>query len=331
MTESPVRWGVLGAAGINAAMVPALLAAPNAELVAIASRTRAKATAAAELFGIPEAIEGYEALLADPRIEAVYVPLPNALHREWAIKAAEAGKHVLCEKPMAVTAADAREMAAAASASSVLLAEAFMYVQHPRYARIRAIIESGEIGPVRTIITTFSFDASEELDHSGFQGAAGGGAVYDVGCYAIHSARYLLKAEPLAVAAHSSLSALHGDIDMATSALVEFPDGVALLAHVDMWGADTDDIEIIGASGRISVPHAFICGPDDGDFSVSTSEGTRVEKTARIDHYVAQVERFSDAVRGRSTLLFSAGDAIAGAHILERMSVALRDHQRIEL
>ncbi len=273
----PVRWGILGAASINSAMAPAIVTASNAELVAIASRTTARAEAAAREFGAGRAVSGYDALLADPDIDAVYIPLPNALHHEWVLRAAAAGKHVLCEKPMAVTAQDAREMTAACEAAGVLLAEAFMYAHHPRYARIAEILGSGEIGTPRAVLTTFSFDASDELDHSGFQGMPGSGAIYDVGCYAIDSARRLLRREPVAVTATAMESQLHGDIDLATSALVEFDDGLSLLFRVDMAGADTDTLEIIGSAGRIVVPHAFICGLDDGDFVVWTGDDARTE------------------------------------------------------
>ncbi|MBX3194270.1 MAG: Gfo/Idh/MocA family oxidoreductase [Microbacteriaceae bacterium] len=325
---SAVRWGILGAAGINEAMAPAIAAASNAELVAIASRTAERAEAAAERFGAARAVEGYDALLADPDIEAVYIPLPNAFHLEWTLRAAAAGKHVLCEKPMAITASDARAMIAACDAAGVLLAEAFMYAHHPRYARIAEIIDSGEIGTPHAILTTFSFDASDELDHSGFQGLPGSGSVYDVGCYAVHSARMLLKREPRAVTARATESALHGDIDLATSALVEF-DGATLLFHVDMAAADTDVLEVIGSAGRIVVPHAFICSPGDGDFRVETAAGSRVESADAVDHYRVQVETFSRAVGGDGDLLLDPSDAERNAAALEAITLSWRDGRRV--
>ena len=326
-----VRWGVLGAAGINAATAPAIVAADGAELTAIASRTAARAEEAAARFGAGRAVEGYDALLADPGIDAVYIPLPNAFHHEWVLRAAAAGKHVLCEKPMAITAADAREMADACRAAGVLLAEAFMYAHHPRYARIADLIDTGELGVPRTLLTRFSFDASDELDHSLFQGYPGSGSIYDVGCYAVHSARMLLRREPVAVTASASQSDRHGDIDMAASALVEFGDGVTLLFHVDMAAADTDVLEIIGSTGRLVVPHAFICSPGDGDFRVETAAGARVEATETVDHYRLQVERFSAAVAGSGDLLLDPEDAVRNAAVLEALMVSWRDRQRVTL
>ena len=325
-----VRWGVLGAAGINAAMAPAIVAAGNAELTAIASRTAARAAAAASQYGAARAIEGYDALLADPGIDAVYIPLPNAFHHDWVLRAVAAGKHVLCEKPMAITAAEATEMTRAAAGAGVLLAEAFMYAHHPRYARIGEILRSGEIGAPRAILTTFSFDASDELDHSGFQGLPGSGSVYDVGCYAMHSARLLLGAEPRAVTATATVSQLHGDIDMATSALVEFGEAT-LLFHVDMAGADTDVLEVIGSAGRIVVPHAFICGPEDGDFLVETAAGARTEPADAVDHYRLQVEHFSSAVLGESSVSLEPVDAIRNAAALEAITLSWREGRRVEL
>jgi len=334
--QDPVRWGILGAAGINAAMAPGISNASNARLVAIASRTEEKAAAAAEQYSAERAVTGYDALLADPEIDAVYIPLPNAFHEEWVLRAVAAGKHVLCEKPMAITAEAARGMIEASEKAGVLLAEAYMYAHHPRYDRVNDIVRSGEIGTVRSITTAFSFDASGELDHSGFQGMPGSGVTYDVGCYAIHSARRILDREPVAVTATATESVLHGNIDLAVSALVEFGeaalgDGATLLFHVDMAGADTDRIEIIGSQGRIVIPHAFLCGPDDGDFTVTVGETTRVEVADAVDHYVCQVERFSSAVRGQSELRYDREDPINIAAALEATIASWRSNARVTL
>ncbi len=325
-----VRWGVLGVAGITEATVPAMLASPAVELVGIASRDLSRAQSAAARYGI-EPFDGYDALLADPRIEAVYIPVPNAQHAEWSIRAARAGKHVLCEKPLAVTEAEARQMVAAAADSGVLLAEAFMYAHHPRYAMIKELISAGRIGAIRSIHTVFTFDASSELGHSGFQGAPGSGATFDVGCYAIHTARHLLDAEPQAVTAHAAVSAIHGGVDMSTNMLMEFAEGVASTAQVGMWSADQDTIEITGASGRITVPHAFLCGPADGDFMVSGDGTTETILVPAVDHYVSQMESFCAAVRGAAPLPFGPDDAIAGARVLDAVTASWKERRRVSL
>lgn len=327
---APVRWGVLGVAGITEATVPAMIASPAVEVVGIASRDASRADAAAKNFGI-EAFHGYDALLADPRIEVVYIPTPNAQHAQWVLRAAAAGKHMLCEKPLAVTEAEAREMAAAAAAHDVLLGEAFMYAHHPRFAMIAEALADGTIGNIRSIHTVFTFDASGELDHSGFQGAPGSGATYDVGCYAIHTARLLLGSEPQAVTAHAAVSALHGDVDMSTAMLLEFPDGVSSTAQVGMWSADRDTIEITGSRGMITVPHAFLCGPDDGDFTITVDGETRTVTVPRINHYTAQAEHFGAAVRGEHPVRFDATEAIAGIRVLEAVTRSWRTCTRVAL
>lgn len=331
MTLAPVRWGILGAAGINQAMAPALAASPFAELAAIASRSAERAEAAAAEFRIPRAYDSYQALLADPTIEAVYIPLPNAFHCEWVEAAAKAGKHVLCEKPLAVTAAEARRMISACSEAGVLLAEAFMYVQHPRYQRMRELLEGGAIGAVRTINTRFCFDASDELEHSGFRGYPGSGALYDVGCYAFHSARYLLGAEPTAVTVSSAVSELHGDIDMTSSGLLEFDDGVSLLFSVSMAGADIDRIEVEGSTGRMVVPRAFMSVPGEDGFELHSEAGVSHETVHDVNPYVSQVDRFSRAVRGEGALLFDPIDALRNVLVLEAATTSFRENRRVEI
>lgn len=353
MSAPTTTWGVLGVAGINAAMVPAIIACEGAELRGIASRDLARATDAAAsaaqsalhagaAASTPvRPFDGYDALLADPDIDAVYLPMPNAQHAPWAARAAAAGKHVLCEKPMAVTAAEAREMAAAADAAGVLLAEAFMYAHHPRYALVRQLIADGEIGDVRQIHTTFTFDASSELEHSGFQGAPGSGAIYDVGCYAVHVARMLIGAEPEAVTAHAMRSAVHGDVDMSTSLLLEFAGGVSSTAHLGMWNADLDTVLIMGSHHWIEIPHAFLCGPEDNaDIIIgggsdsegeSDSEAPRVIHVPPADHYALQVARFGAAVQGEGELLFRIEDAVQQAVVLEAATRSWRERVRVEV
>ena len=240
-----LRWGVLGTAEITERVVPAMSRSEYGEVVAIASRSLGRAEAVARTLGIPKAYASYAALLADSDIEAVYIPLPNFMHLEWVLAAAAAGKHILCEKPMAITAADAQLMVGAAEAAGVVLVEAFMYGNHPRYDRLHEIVRSGEIGDVRAISGTFTFNASDESGLTAFAGHPGGGAVYDVGCYVIHAARQLLGTEPLAVTANAQISAQHGSIDMMTCALVEFPDDVSLLLQCGMWAADEDTLRIL--------------------------------------------------------------------------------------
>ena len=330
-TPQRVRWGVLGTAGIASTVVPAIARSEHSEVTAIASRDLGRAREQARLLGVPGAYGSYEALIADPSIDAVYIPLPNFLHRAWVLAAVAAGKHVLCEKPLAITADEAQEMVDAADAAGVVLAEAFMYGHHPRYDRLHEIVRSGEIGQVRSIAGTFTFDASDETGLTGFAGHPGSGALYDVGCYVLHAARTLLGTEPLAVTAHGQISATHGDIDMMTSALVEFPDGISLLLQCGMWSADEDSLRILGSKGRIEMPSAFFATPGAEGFTVQAGESRRTELAPDADHYTLQAERLARAVLFGSPLRYAALDPVRGAAALEACVRSLRSRSRVSV
>ncbi len=331
MTAPLLRWGVLGTAGINHDVVPAIMAAAGCEVVAIASRTPERARLEAGALGIARSHGSYEDLLADPEVDAVYLSLPNFLHREWVLAAVAAGKHVLCEKPMAITASDAQQMVDAARAAGVLLAEAFMYEHHPRYDRLHEIVRDGEIGTVRSVSGTFTFDASDEMGLTAFAGHPGSGAVYDVGCYVVHAARRLLGTEPRAVTASAQVSEPHGRIDMMTSALVEFPDDVALLLQCGMWTADEDSLRILGSAGRIDVPSAFFCAEEGGSFTVRVGDIERTETVPDVTHYVVQAERFAAGVRQGAPLRYPAADPVLGAAVLEALTRSWQTHERVLL
>ncbi len=329
--DGKVRWGVLGTAGINDRVLPAMQQCQHGHVEGIASRTSARADDAAQRFGIPRAYGSYEALLADPDIDAVYIPLPNFLHLEWVLAAAAAGKHILCEKPMAITQSDAQQMVDAAASAGVLLAEAFMYGHHPRYDRLHEIVRSGEIGPVRSVSGTFTFDASDELEITMFAGHPGSGAVYDVGCYVLHATRQLLGGEPVAITAHAQVSPEHGGIDMMTSALVEFPDDVSVLMQCAMWSADEDSLHILGQHGRIEVPSAFFCAPGSEGFTVIVGDSERVEEFAPADHYTLQADRLAEAVLLGTALRYASADPVGGAAAVEACVRSFRTQARVVL
>jgi D-xylose 1-dehydrogenase (NADP+, D-xylono-1,5-lactone-forming) len=324
-----LRWGVLGTAGITARVVPAMARSEHGEVVAIASRRLDRAREQARLLGVPAAFGSYGELLADPAVDAVYIPLPNFLHREWVLAAVAAGKHVLCEKPLAITADEAQEMVDAAHAAGVLLAEAFMYGHHPRYDRLHEIVRSGEIGGIRSITGTFTFDASDEPEQTLFAGNPGSGATYDVGCYVLHAARTMLGTEPLAVTAHAQVSEAHGGIDMMTCALAEFPDGVSLLLQCGLWTADEDSLRILGSKGRIEVPSAFFAAPGAEGFTVQVGDRLRHEQVPDVDHYTLQADRLARAVLFGSPLRYPAQDPVRGAAALEACVRSLRSRSRV--
>lgn len=329
-TTASLRWGIGAVAGINDATVPAILASGTAELRGFSSRSPERAAQAAARYG-GIGFADYDALLADPDIDAVYVPTPNAQHAEWVRRALDAGKHVLCEKPLAVTAREARELIDRAANAGLVLAEAFMYAHHPRYARLREMVAEGAIGELRGIHVSFTFDASAELEHSGFRGAPGSGAIYDVGCYAVHVGRMLCLTEPEAVTAHAAASELHGDVDMSTSLLIEFPDGVGVTAQLGMWSADLDAVTVIGSRGRIEVPSAFLPGEESAVLLVSDADGVRRIECDRLDHYRLQIERFRAVVNRQEDPLRPADDAVAQAAVLEAASESWRARRRVPI
>ncbi|MBT8395595.1 MAG: Gfo/Idh/MocA family oxidoreductase, partial [Gemmatimonadetes bacterium] len=224
MTDRKLSWGVISTAKIGQRAVnPAIQASSNGELLAVASRDAGKARAFAEEAGIPTSYGSYQALLDDPSIDAVYNPLPNSLHREWTIRAVEQGKHILCEKPLALDAAECREMEAAAAANGVKLMEAFMYRFHPRTERVLEMVREGEVGDIRQIRSSFTFPL-DRPDDIRWDRELGGGALMDVGCYCINVSRTLAGREPVEVRAMANFR--DGGVDQQMAGSLRFEDGL---------------------------------------------------------------------------------------------------------
>lgn len=326
-TSRKLRWGILGTAQIALnRLVPAMRESELNEAAAIASRDEAKAKEAAEKLGIPSAYGSYEELLADETIDAVYVPLPNHLHKKWAIRAAEAGKHVLCEKPLALTEREAREIAEACGRSGVHLAEAFMYRHHPRYEQIRERIAGGEIGEVRTMHLTFRYNMEDWMsrDNIRLRREYGGGALYDVGCYCINAARMLLGKEPIAVTYQAVRSPEHDHVDVMGTGLLEFPGGVAVTFSCGMIAYSSNTIHIVGSKGTIEVPVAFLHIPVlSPNFQVTKGgpggppmERREVE-VPDVNPYAAQVDDFARAVLLGEPAKFGPSDAIGNMRVID--------------
>ena len=244
---SALRWGILSTANIaTGKVVPGIQRADRCEIVAIASRDIDTARRVAGRLGIPRAHGSYEALLADPDVDAVYIPLPNHLHAEWTIAAARAGKHVLCEKPLAMTTADAERMIEAARAAGVHLMEAFMYRHHPSWVAVRELVASGRIGPLRAVQTWFSFYNDDPANIRNIL-EYGGGALFDIGCYAINLSRMLFEGEPTRVSGAIQRDPTCG-VDILTSAILEFDEGIA--SFTCSTRAETDQrVDIYGPTG----------------------------------------------------------------------------------
>ncbi|WP_416293921.1 Gfo/Idh/MocA family protein [Paenibacillus illinoisensis] len=332
-SDRKLRWGILGSASIaKGSVIPGLQQSELNEVAAIASRDEEKAKQTADQLGIPQAYASYEALLEDDSIDAVYIPLPNHLHREWTIRAAEAGKHILCEKPLALTEQEAREMAQACDDAGVLLAEAFMYRHHPRYDQIRDVIASGEIGEIRGIHSTFSFNNSGSAGNVRFKREWGGGALYDIGCYSISAARLLLGQEPSAVTVIGMFSPEHDHVDMMASGLLEFNDHVGVTFDSSMWAAFRNTLEVLGSDGIIEVPSAFISKPDRSSNFYVTAGGERREvEVPQVNHYSLQGDDMARAVLQGKNMRFASSDAVANMKVLEACLRSAEERTRITL
>jgi len=316
-----VSWGVLGAAKIAVEkVIPAMQRGEASRVDAIASRDIVKARRAAVDLGIAKAYGSYDNLLADPNIEAIYNPLPNELHVPWTIRALEAGKHVLCEKPIALDAAEAGALIEARRRSGKLVAEAFMVRFHPQWRRAREIARSGAIGDVRAIQTFFSYRLTEADNIR--NRPPGGGGLYDIGCYAILTARYMFAAEPTRLVAALDVDPAFG-VDRLASALIEFPGGRHLTFACATQLSAHQRATIVGEAGRIEIAIPFNA-PSDRPTRITIDSGAdlfgggaRVEEFSPCDQYTLQGDAFSRAIRGEGPLEFPIEDAIANMRVID--------------
>jgi xylose dehydrogenase (NAD/NADP) len=300
-----MRWGILGAARINRSIIPALRAAAGHTLDAVASRDADRAAAYAAEWGIPRSFAGYDALLADPGIDAVYIPLPNHLHADWTVRAAQAGKHVLCEKPLALSVAEVDRITAEAAAAHVHVAEAFMYRHHPQTHAVHELVAGGAIGTLRFIRGCFSFT----LDRPGdvrFDPAKGGGALWDVGCYPIGFARTIVGAEPETVQATTVMGPTH--VDVSVAAVLRFPGNVLALADASFVAPFRTEVEVVGSAGTIRVGRPFKPGERETVVVIRGDESLEHVVDAP-PLYVSQFEDFGRAARGMAPPVVSLADS----------------------
>ncbi len=325
MPEKTVNWGVISTANIGKKAVnPAIQASSNGELLAVASREEARARAFAEETGIPTAYGSYEALLEDDRIQAVYIPLPNGLHREWTVRAAEKGKHVLCEKPLALDAAECREMEAAASANGVKLMEAFMYRFHPRTEQVLEMIRSGAIGELKQIRSSFTFLLTRP-DNIRWDPALGGGALMDVGCYCVNVSRTVTGMEPVEVRAMGNFRSSGVDEQLAGSLLFEN----GLLAHFDcaLTMERTEVYHVQGTEGHLRVLDAFLPGTDDAVIEQFDTQDYLTKLTVPgADEYRLMVEHFADCVLNDRPVRYTAEEAALNMRVIEALYESARNN-----
>jgi predicted dehydrogenase len=333
---APVRWGILGTAKIAVEkVIPGMQGSALAQVVAIASRDSAKARAAANDLGIPRSYGSYQELIDDPDIEAIYNPLPNHLHVPWSIRAAEQGKHVLCEKPIALTAREARELLEARDRTGVQIGEAFMVRTHPQWLKVKEIIASGRIGELRLIAGHFSYYRRDSGDIRS-RVEWGGGALMDVGCYPITLSRWLFGAEPTDV-----IGLIERDpdmqIDRLTSGLLRFERGQATFSCATQLVA-YQTMQIFGTAGRIAVGIPFSAPPFD-EYRVFVDDGSDwagsgIETIAfpPVNPYTLQADRFSEAIRGVGSVPVSLEDAIGNMAVMDALfrSAKSREWERPE-
>ena len=316
-----VSWGMFGAAKIGVEkVIPAMQRSEACSVDAIASRDLTKARRTADRLGVAKAYGSYEDLLSDPTIEAIYNPLPNELHVPWTIRALQAGKHVLCEKPIALDAAEARTLIEARDRSGKLVAEAFMVRFHPQWRRAREVVASGAIGDVRAIQTFFSYRLTDGDNIR--NKPPGGGGMYDIGCYAILTARYVFGAEPTRLVAALDVDPMFGT-DRLSSAIMEFPGGRHLTFTCATQLSGHQRVTIVGDAGRIEVGIPFNA-PIDRPTRITIDSGAdfvcggaRVEEFPICDQYTLQGDAFSRAILGGTPLEFPIEDAIANMRVID--------------
>lgn len=326
-----VRWGVLSTARHAAnTVIPAIQASSNGEVIAVASRDAGRAREFASQRGIPASYGDYEGLLADPNVDVIYIPLPNQLHKEWTIRAAQAGKHVLCEKPFALNAADAVEMVEAFRQAGRLVAEAFQWRHHPQGQRVRELVRQGAIGDLRLIDAGFSF----MLDRPGdvrWDPALGGGALYDVGCYPISFTRFITGQEPLSVTAQIQRG--ETGVDMLGVATLEFPGGV--LAHLN-WSFALPlrrYFEAVGTEGSLVVNRAYNPKGDPGEILRFGVDRELIEliPLPPQNSYTLMVQDFNAAVQGERDLMFPPDDAVGNMDVIDAIFLAAREGRTVNI
>lgn len=320
--SAQIRWGILGFARIaRLQAIPAILASGNGRVYAIASRETDKLEQARELVPELQCHSRYEDLITDPGVDAVYVPLPNALHHQWVIAALNAGKHVLCEKPLALDAVQAREMASAAHANDRLLMEGFMYRYTDRTRQVCEILNSGRLGDIRHVNASFRFF----LDRSGtikMQQDLGGGALYDVGVYPLNLLG-LITGHKLPVACHAEAEFSEG-VDINTSVLLRYANGLLATLHCGFNAREQMVADIVGTQGRLIVPDTFL--GQAGTLTLVTAEGTQDFPVKASERYTEQFRDFSSAVLEHRQPRLDLQESIRNLEVLDMIRASLSRH-----
>ena len=320
MNDGKVRWGILGCGAIATnAVAPAMRWSRGGVLRAVGSRTQERAEGRARAVEAQIAYGSYEALLADPEVDAVYIGVPNGEHARWARAAGEAGKHVLCEKSLTFSPEQARELRTLFAARRLRLVEAFMVRHHPQWARIRALL--AEIGTVDHVRAVLRARQADESDHR-WSPELGGGALFDVTCYPVNLARFVYGTEPIRVRAAARWKA--PGVDASTDALLEFSDGRIASVHGSLDGAAEEGAVISGAKGRMTIARPFAPGWAPTEIVIETEAGTSLHAVAGANHYLHMVEHVEALVRDPDLALAPAEDGVDNVTVLAAMSLSAR-------
>lgn len=312
--ENKIKWGVLGFANIaRKAVIPAILKSSNSEFYAIASRSKVKLDECMEKFKCVKTYPSYEELLDDPNVQAVYIPLPNGLHKEWAIKAAKKGKHVLCEKPLSLSTQDCIEMIDESRKNNVKFMEAFMYRYSERTRIVKELLESGIIGDIRYINSTFRFLLEDKNDVR-MSKALGGGSLYDVGCYTINFAGMVTGDSPVSVSAECIME---NGVDVIFSAAFKYSSGIICTINCGFNAFGEVFSEILGTEGAIQVPDTF--QDCHGFITLKTAEGVKDIEVKQSEIYVREVEDFADAILNDRDPKFSLEETIRNMKIIDSL------------
>ena len=307
-------------------VIPAMQRLSNSEFHAIASRDGTKLAECRAKFNVAKTYHGYDELLRDPEVDAVYIPLPNALHCEWTIKAAENGKHVLCEKPLALNAAECCGMIAACAANKVTLMEAFMYRYTERIHQTLEVLRGGELGEIKYVSSTFRFLLTNPASIK-LKPELGGGALYDVGCYPVNFIGMVLDAAghmpPGEAALPESVSTEFvpsGGVDMIFSALMKYPSGVIASLHCGFNAQKRVHSEIVGTKGALEIPDTFF--DNAGALTLNDGEERREIPVAASDRYRLEVEDFASAILQKSAPQFSLAESARNAEVMDQLLAA---------
>ncbi len=316
---SKIRWGILSTAGIGKRrVIPAMKLANYGEVTAVASRDLERAKAFAAELGIPKAYGSYEELINDPDIDAIYNPLPNSEHAKWSILCAEAGKPVLCEKPLAIDAAESQKMVDAFTSRGVPFAEGFMYRFHPQAVKVKELVANGAIGVLNTISASFTFNIADESNIRLSKELAGG-ALMDVGCYCVNVMRFMTGEEPLTAKALADFGAKSG-VDERLVGLLKFPSGV--LGHFDcgLRVQHLHTYELRGTEGRIQVEKGFTVQPNETPI-IRIWCGDKYEEITvpAVNHYTLMAEDFADALLNKRPPLFAGQDGVANMRVIDML------------